>query len=114
MVTRAVRAGVMAVPSRLAQQPGPSGETGPARGYSDPAHDRLGDKSRSGTLAVKCLALVTDTRSANRALHVSVTHGRENLRRLPKDKLDRQREGSMWDLLFSIPSFDKADKVTCL
>jgi hypothetical protein len=34
-------------------------------------------------------AFVTDTRSANRALHVSVTHGRDNLRRLPKDKLDR-------------------------
>jgi hypothetical protein len=60
------------------------------------------------------LALVTDTRSANRALHVSVTHGRHNLRRLPKDELDRQREGSMRGLLFSVPSFDKADKGTFL
>jgi hypothetical protein len=53
---------------------------------------------------------VTDTRSANRALHVSVTHGPHNLRRLPKDELKRQREGSVRVLLFSVPSFDKADK----
>jgi len=61
-----------------------------------------------------CLALVTDTRSTNRALRVSVTHGRDNLRRLPKDKLDRQREGSMEGLLFAIPSFETADKVIFL
>ncbi len=48
----------------------------PRPGRSDLADDRLGDKSRSGTPAVS--PLVTDTRSANRALHVSVTHGRDN------------------------------------
>jgi hypothetical protein len=57
-----------------------------------------------------CFALVTDTHSANRALHVSVTHGHHNLCRLPKDELDRQREGSMRELLFSVPSFHKADQ----
>jgi hypothetical protein len=35
------------------------------------------------------------TRSANRALHVSVTHSQHNLRRLPKDERHRQRERSM-------------------
>jgi hypothetical protein len=35
------------------------------------------------------------TRGANRALHVSVTHSRHNLRRLPKDERRRQRERSM-------------------
>src|SRR3981189_3589617 len=53
---------------------------------------------------------VTHTRSANRALHISVTHGPHNLRRLPKDELDRQREGSMRVLLFSLSSFGKADE----
>ena len=61
-----------------------------------------------------CPALVTNTRSANRALHVSVTHGRYNLRRLPKDELDRERKGSMRGLLFSLPSFHKAPEGTFL
>jgi hypothetical protein len=61
-------------------------------------------------LQLLCLALVTNTRSANRALHVSVTHDRYNLHRLPKDELDRERKGSMRGLLFSLPSFHKTPK----
>ena len=72
------------------------------------------DKISEWHLSCYVPRLVTDTRSANRALHVSVTHGRHSLRRLSKDELDRQREGSMRELLFSLPSFDKADKGTFL
>jgi hypothetical protein len=42
-----VRGEVMAVPSRLAQRPGPSGEAGARAWLFGPADDRLGDKSRS-------------------------------------------------------------------
>ena len=76
--------------------------------------DAVLDKISEWHLSCYVPRLVTDTRSANRALYVSVTHGRHSLRRLSKDELDRQREGSMRELLFSLPSFDKADKGTFL